>query len=190
MKNCKMCGTPLAYDAAECPNCKFKIKSSNNINMLQKGAKGYVIFVISLIVIFFLITVGMFIYIGSKHSILNDKANKMEDNMNNETNDNDDTNNNDKTIDKEEQVKNIELLNGAKIIKDGFYYIDGILRNNNNQDINNVRVTFVLYDANGALLDTRYETAVLIEANGTWHFKVNCGLDEPNNFKIKAIEIY
>lgn len=173
MNNCKMCGTSIPEGVNECPNCKFKVSSSKNINRLQKGIKGYFGFIIGFVVIIFVITIFMFIFIGGKGLDIFNKANNG---INNENilinNDN-----------------NIELLEGTKITYNNFYFIEGTLKNNDNKDIKNIKVTFTLYNENGSLVDTKWELATLIEANGTWKFKINCGFDKPNSFKLKSIEV-
>ena len=167
MKKCQMCNTTLRDEDIECPSCHFKLKSTNNIHFMTKGLKGFFVFTIGFFIIMFIFVIGMFIKTSKNRTELFNRNSGTK----NET-----------------YYKNVALLDGASIIKDGFYYIDGNLKNNNNVDLNGIKVTFTIYDEKGALLDTVYETVDLIEANGTWHFKISCRGKEPSSFKLKKIE--
>ena len=171
MKKCKMCGTEIYDGLKNCPNCHFKLSSENSINILTKATKGYFIFVIIFSVIIFTGVIAVFIGMNNKmNSYFPNSINNVD--------------NNDAYLD------NIKLLTGNKIVKDDFYYLEGILKNNNNIDIDNIKVTFTIYDETGALLDTIDARIALIETNGTWKFKIPCGIKEPSSFKLKKIEFY
>lgn len=202
MNNCKMCGGWIPEGADECPNCGFKTGSMKNINSMTKGIKIFMGVFIVLFVAVFILGIVMFLLVGGNRFNIfgrgfgitektvdpyNEYSNKADEIYSDINKINDEKKKAEKNI--VDLVRNIELAEEPKIVFDKFYFVEVKLRNNNDQAVRFVEVTYDIYDNKGSLLKSEWNMAQSIEAKGIWDLRVNCGFSEPDNIVIKKIEI-
>lgn len=90
----------------------------------------------------------------------------------------------------------LEISNEIKAYYDeenNIYYIEGSLINNTNEEYDNVKINYNVYDQDGYILGQAYDYITNLEGNGKWKFKVSySGIDakDVETYKFISIEAY
>lgn len=73
------------------------------------------------------------------------------------------------------------------------YYIEGLLRNNQNKKYEYIDITFLVYDGSNNILGEATTNLSVLEENGTWRFKAKYfekDAEEVSSYKFSSIELY
>lgn len=96
------------------------------------------------------------------------------------------------TTEKKDDVVLEEGYTGSLDDAEMFYYIEGYIKNNTDNDYSYIGVEFTTYDSEGNTLGTCLDNNTSLEANGRWKFKAICTDDVKNiaSYKLKDITKY
>jgi len=74
-----------------------------------------------------------------------------------------------------------EITSDITVEKDAYwYYLEGIVKNNTNDDYSYVQITFILYDAEGNTIGSAVGNINGLKSGSTWKFKAIGLIDDPD----------
>ncbi|MGP1410396.1 MAG: FxLYD domain-containing protein [Peptoanaerobacter stomatis] len=173
LKKCNTCGADIATSAKTCPSC-----GASNKKSIFKKSWFWIIIIIIISSYDFQIAEND----TSKTSTTSGKYTET-------------VAENKETVVEEIENPNLidgkfELLNGeTTLLNDGYFtYIVGSLRNTTDKTYSYAQITFNIYDADGAQIDTAMDNINNWEAGGIWKFKAML-LDNGNVVSYKLMNI-
>ena len=71
-----------------------------------------------------------------------------------------------------------------------WYYIDGTITNTLSVDFTYAEIQYVLYDSNGAIVNTCFTNINFLEANGIWKYSVHCPMPSGNAREVATFKMH
>lgn len=84
-----------------------------------------------------------------------------------------------------EIIKEDLTISPKEYLKESEYLIEGIVKNNTNKIVKNVRIRAIFYDNNNNKISEAMDYINSIDENGTWKFKLGLYSKEKLTYKLK-----